>query len=259
MQLQKRFFDHFLRGDDNDWEREPPVQLNIRRAFSNDYELRKEQEWPLARTSWTKLFVGSSGLTWEEPGDGAVSFDALGEDLTLYAPPLAAETEITGPLAAKLFVTSSTTDADLFLTLRAFSPQDEEVDFLGALDPRTPLAQGWLRASHRQLDPERSRIGRPYHPHSEIEPLDPGAIYELDVEVWPTCIVLPSGYRLALTIGGKDFARPGGDSPLMRGSGLWLHNGPDDRPASVFGGTTTIHTGGQTPSHLLLPIVPRAD
>ena len=259
MQLQKRFFDHFLRGDDNGWEREPPVHLNIRRAFSNDYELRKEQEWPLARTSWTKLFVGSSGLTWEKPGDGAVSFEALGEDLTLYAPPLEAETEITGPLAAKLFVSSSTTDADLFLTLRAFSPEDQEVDFLGALDPRTPLAQGWLRASHRKLDPERSRIAQPYHPHGEIEPLDPGAIYELDVEIWPTCIVLPSDYRLALTIGGKDFARPGGDSPLMRGSGMWLHNDPDDRPASVFGGTTTIHTGGQTPSHLLLPIVPRAD
>jgi hypothetical protein len=45
----------------------------------------------------------------------------------------------------------------------------------------------------------------------------------------------------------------------MRGSGLWLHNDPDDRPANVFGGTTTIYTGGQTPSHLLLPIVPRAD
>jgi predicted acyl esterase len=259
MQLQKRFFDHFLKGEDNDWDREPPVQLNIRRAVSDDFELRKEHEWPLARTSWTKLFIDSAGLAWEEPGAGSVSFEALGEDLTLYAPPLAEETEITGPLAAKLFVSSSTTDADLFLTLRAFSPADEEVDFLGALDPHTPLAQGWLRASQRKLDPQRSRMDRPYHPHDEIEPLDPGSLYELDVEIWPTCIVLPSDYRLALTIGGKDFARPGGDSPLMRGSGLWMHNDPEDRPASVFGGTTKIHTGVRTPSHLLLPIVPGAD
>jgi uncharacterized protein len=260
MELQKRFFDHFLKGVDNGWEREPAVQLHIRRPFSGEFELRKEQEWPLARTRWTKLYLNSAALSWAEPSEaGAVSFDALGEGLTLLAAPLDAETELTGPLAAKLFVSSTTTDADLFLTLRAFSPADEEVDFLGALDPHTPLAQGWLRASHRKLHPERSRPERPYHPHDETQPLEPGATYELDVEIWPTCIVLPAGYRLALTIGGKDFARSGpGESPLMRGSGVWLHTDSDDRPASVFGGITTIHAGPDAQSHLLLPIIPPA-
>jgi predicted acyl esterase len=258
MELQKRFFDHFLKGTDNGWDKEPPVQLNIRRACSDQFERRKEHEWPLARTRWTKLYLDAAGLSWEKPIEtGAASFEALGEDLTLYAPALEAETEITGPLAATLFVSSSTTDADLFVTLRAFSPEDEEVDFLGALDPHTPLAQGWLRASHRKLDRERSRPERPYHPHDETEPIEPDSSYELDIEIWPTCIVLPAGYRLALTIGGKDFARTGaGDSPLMRGSGVWLHTDPDDRPPAVFAGTTTIHTGPRAPSHLLLPIVP---
>jgi predicted acyl esterase len=258
MDLQKRFFDHFLKEADNGWDREPPVQLNIRRPFSDSFELRNEHEWPLARTRWRKLYLDAASLSWDEPAeDGANSFEAFGEDLTLLAPPLEEETELTGALAAKLFVSSSTTDADLFVTLRAFSPQDEEVDFLGALDPHTPLAQGWLRASHRKLDPERSRPDRPYHCHDQKEPLEPGATYELDVEIWPTCIVLPPGYRLGLTIGGKDFARGGtGESPLMRGSGVWLHTDPDDRPAAVFGGTTTIHTGAHAPSHLLLPIIP---
>ena len=57
------------------------------------------------------------------------------------------ETEITGPIAAKLFVSSETTDADLFLVLRVFTPDLKEVTFHGALDPHTPIAQGWLRAS----------------------------------------------------------------------------------------------------------------
>jgi predicted acyl esterase len=192
LQLQKRFLDHFLKGADNGWDREPRVQLNIRRPFNDEYELRKEEEWPLARTRWTELYLdgGDEALKWEVPASRSrASFDALGEPLTLRAAPLEAEIEITGPLAARLFVSSSTTDADVFVTFRAFSPDGQEVDFQGALDPRTPLAQGWLRASHRKLGREASRPYRPYHPHDELQPLEPDTVYELHVEIWPTCIV----------------------------------------------------------------------
>jgi predicted acyl esterase len=235
IQLQKRFLDHFLKSVDNGWDREPRVLLNIRRAFSDEFELRREQEWPLARTRWKKLYLDGprNELDWNATsGAASASFEAMGEAITLLSLPLENETEITGPLAANLFVSSSTTDADLFLTLRALSPAGEEVDFLGALDPRTPVAQGWLRASQRKLDPDKSTSYRPYHPHDEIEPLEPGKVYELEVEIWPTCIVLPPGYRLALTIGGHDFARDGeptGDEPpVFRGSGVWLHTDPND-------------------------------
>lgn len=263
LDVQKRFLDHFLKGEDNGWDREPRVWLNIRRPFSDDFELRKENEWPLARTRWTKIYLDaeSSALNWDAPGTaGTLSFEAMGEAITLLSPPLESETEITGPLAAKLFVSSSTTDADLFVTFRAFSPDGKEVDFQGTLDPHTPLSQGWLRASQRKLDPQRSRPYKPYHSHDEVQPLEPGATDELDVEVWPTCIVLPAGFQLALTIGGRDFERPPAEDSnevwTSRGSGPWLHTDPDDRPAGVFDGTTTIHTGSRTASYLLLPVVP---
>ena len=68
-------------------------------------------------------------------------------------PPLEQEMEITGPVAAKLFVSSASTDADMFLVLRVFAPDGKEVVFQGSNDPRTPVALGWLRASHRKLDP----------------------------------------------------------------------------------------------------------
>jgi predicted acyl esterase len=265
LQLQKRFLDHFLQDADNGWDREPRVQLNIRRPFNDEYELRKEDEWPLARTSWTELYLdcGGEALKWEIPARSTrASFYALSEPLTLRAEPLEAETEITGPLAARLFVSSSTTDADVFVTLRAFSPNGREVDFQGALDPRTPLAQGWLRASHRKLDREASRPYRPYHSHDELQPLEPDTVYELQVEIWPTCVVLPADFRLALTIGGSDFARDVDQKvegpPVFRGSGLFLHTDPDDRPPGVYDGATTIHSGPDTPSSLLLPIIPPA-
>jgi predicted acyl esterase len=261
MQLQKRFFDHFLKGEQNGWDREPSVWLNLRRPFSSEVELRKEDTWPLKRTVWTELFLDAAldGLSWNAPSQEASKAFAAGkENICWMSPPLERETEITGPLSLKIHISSSTPDADLFVTMQAFSPDGTEVEFPGTVDPHTPLAQGWLRASHRKLCEKRSRAYQPYHTHDDKQPLVPNQVYELIIEIWPTCIVLPAGYRLALDIRGSDFARPASDSSgPHRGSGPWLHDDPFDRPASIFGGTTTIHTGPGYASFLLLPVVPR--
>jgi uncharacterized protein len=167
-------------------------------------------------------------------------------------------------MAATLFVSSSTSDADFFLVVRLFDPADEEVTFEGSTDPNTPVASGWLRASHRALDPERSRPWQPYHPHDRARPLEAGEVYEVKVEVVPSCIVVPPGYRLGLSVRGKDYEYAGkldeyGTSfyYATRGTGGMTHNDPDDRPADVFGGTVTLHSGPEQPSHLLLPVIPR--
>src|SRR5260221_259692 len=115
--------------------------------------------------------------------------------------------EITGPLACRLFVSSSTPDADLFLVFRVFSADMREVVFMGAIDPHTPVAQGWLRASHRKLDPKLSTEDRPYHTHDRPRPLEPGEVVQLDVELWPTSLVVPAGHRVGLTARGKDQER----------------------------------------------------
>jgi uncharacterized protein len=146
---------------------------------------------------------------------------------------------------------------DLFLTLRLFDADRNEVTFVGANDPRAPVSQGWLRVSQRKTDPKRSRPYKPYHPHDERLPVNQGEIYEVDVEIWPTSIVVPAGYHLALTIGGKDFERPDAQG-LMKGSGIFLHNDPADRPTHVFGGANTLHSGGKRASHLLMPLIPTA-
>src|SRR5262249_4537397 len=131
-------------------------------------------------------------------------YDASGEGIT-FSTVLDEEVELTGPAAAKLFVSSTTDDADVFLILRVFEPGGDEVTFQGALDPHTPIAHGWLRASHRALDPQLSAPYRPFHPHDQREALTPEEVYQLDVEIWPTCIVIPTGYTLALTVRGKDY------------------------------------------------------
>ena len=261
--LQKRFFGCFLRGDEAAWAGQPRVLLQVRRL--DGFVERAEREWPLARTRWTRLYLEATGaaLTPEPPeAEGRIEYAANGDGVTFATAPLEVETEITGPGAAKLFVSSSTTDADLFLVLRAFAPDGEEVVFQGALDPHTPIAQGWLRASHRRPDPELSTEHRPYHGHRLAEPLTPGEVYELDVELWPTSVVLPAGYRLALTVAGRDYEHPGGGIRIgsfaneLRGCGPFLHDDPRDRPEEVFGGTQTLHFGAGRGASVLLPIIP---
>ena len=260
--LQKRFFDYFLKGENNGWEREPRVRLQVRHV--DRFEERLEQEWPLARTRWTKYYFDfvSAALTTEPLSTSAnASFDALGEGITFLTAPLEAETEITGPSALKLFVSSSTADADIFAVLRVFSADLTEIVFQGAIDPHTPIGQGWLRASHRKLDPALTRPWRPYHTHDEVQSLKPGEPVELDVEIWPTSIVVPAGHRIALTIRGRDYEHACRGGTLsnfkneLRGCGPFLHNDPTDRPANIFGGTTTLHSDGTRQPYLLLPII----
>jgi uncharacterized protein len=265
--LQKKFFGHFLKGEDTGWTKQPRVLLQVRHPGER-FVPRAEREWPLARTRWTKFHLDPAGhrLT---PSAGAragrVSYAGLGEGVTFLTPPLEEATEITGPIAARLWISSETRDADLFLILRVFSPTMAEVTFQGALDPHTPVAQGWLRASHRKLDPALTKPWRPYHTHDEAQPLTPGRVYELDVEIWPTCIVVPAGHRIGLTVRGRDYEFPGGPAAglgtlgtVFTGVGPFKHDDADDRPPEVFGKTVTIHCGPKQPSHVLLPIIPAA-
>src|SRR5213075_1327676 len=94
--------------------------------------------------------------------------------VTFFTPAMTDDLEITGPIAAKLWLSSRTGDADVFLALRVFDPAGQEVAFIGSNDPRTPVGLGWLRASHRKLDPRRSLPYRPWHAHDELQPLVPG-------------------------------------------------------------------------------------
>jgi predicted acyl esterase len=179
-------------------------------------------------------------------------------------PPQPNDLEITGPSAVKLFLSSSTVDADIFAVLRVFTPDMKEVVFQGALDPHTPVGQGWLRASHRKLDAKLSKPHRPYHTHDEKQPLTPHASVEMDIEIIPTCIVVPAGYRLALTLRGKDYVYPGPAGVLsnmkypMTGCGPFTHTDTKDRPARIFDGVNTLHITPKKPSYILVPVIPQS-
>ena len=262
---QLKFFDYFLHGKKNGWSRSPKVKLQVRHPGEKFVE-RNEAEWPVARTKWTKFHLDPKTgalAAKKSSGTAAMSFKAMGDGLTFLTPPMTEPTEITGPIAAHLTISSSTRDADLFLVVRVFSPDLKEVVFQGAIDPHTPVAQGWLRASHRKLDKKLSKPWRPYHTHDEKQPLKPGEPVDLDIEIWPTSIVVPAGHRIGLTIRGKDYEYGGPSGGRLSnfkneltGCGPFLHDDPIDRPPAIFGGTTTLHFGDGAAPYVMLPVVP---
>lgn len=260
--LQKQFFGHFLKGDKNGWDERPPVLLQVRGI--NGFTQREELQWPIGRTAWTKFYLhGQDGsLRTEPPTENAqITYTPDGDGATFVSAPLERSMEITGPSACSLKVSSESVDADLFLVLRVFTPDLREVTFQGAIDPHTPIGQGWLRASHRKEDSKLSLPWRPHHTHDEKQPLNPGAPVELRVEILPTSIVVPAGYRIALTIRGRDyeFAKQTGErlghfKNELRGCGPFLHDDPRDRPPEIFGAPVTLHLeAGQ--AHVLLPVI----
>jgi uncharacterized protein len=261
--LQRRFFDFHLKGEKNGWDREPKVRLQVRHV--DHFEERFEEDWPIRRTQWTKFYLDPAGQALSpSPSnvDAVLSYRGFGDGLTFISAPLEKATEITGPLAARLRLSSSTEDADLYLVFRVFTADLREITFFGAVDPHTPIAQGWLRASHRKLDSGLSKPWRPYHTHDELQKLTPGEPVEVDVELWPTSIVVPKGCRIALSIRGKDYewqastgAKLSNFKNELKGCGPFLHNDPRDRPTSVFDGEVNLHLDTKGGSYLLLPLI----
>ncbi|NEW37713.1 CocE/NonD family hydrolase [Nocardia cyriacigeorgica] len=249
--LQQMFFDHYLKGHDNGFTAEPRVRMSLVDPDGGLHR-RTARQWPPEATAWSQLHLNADHCLSRTPADttteATVDIDSAG--VTFTTEPLESTIDLIGPLAARLHVSTTAADADLFLTLRAFRPDGSEVTVIGSTASLQPLSNGWLRLSHRELDPQRSLPWRPWHPHQHRLPVEPGRIYEIDVEIWPTGIRLPVGHRLGLTVAGGDLARPG-EHPLQ--ASLCLHTDIHDRAADTPDATTTLHFGQHRANTLLVP------
>ena len=246
---QKKFFNHFLRGEQNGWDREPSVKIVVRDPRGERLRTAEQFPLPATRTIRYHLDTRTRALASTRPIErGEIAYDALGPGVDFSSAPFAEDVEFTGFVSAHLWVTSSTADMDVFAILRAFDPDGKELIIDGAHE-KSPVSRGWLRLSHRKIDPEKSNSLRTVHAHDEIQKVVPGEAYEITLEIWPTSIVLPKGYRLVLTLMGKDFEFPGIPGRI-------LHNHPHDRDRDKFKGTNVIISGGTYDSWLEMPSVP---
>jgi predicted acyl esterase len=239
---QLRFLDKWIKGEDNGSETDAPVRLAIRHG--EEIEWRNEYEWPLARTQWRRLYLdaGEGSLSWIAPNQNtSTSYYAPQGLVTLAAATTTEELEITGPVRLHLWISSSAPGTDLFVALRQFDEHGTELAGIGPRGGPVPMSVGWLRASHRELDERRSLEWRPWHTHTNEQPLVAGEPTLVDIEIWPTCMVLAPGHQLRLEIRGNDEHM----NPLS-------HNYPGATPS----GEVTILTGPGHDSYLLLPVIP---
>lgn len=232
------------------------------------YQFRVEKEWPIARTTYTKYYLTPSGqLQTSAPSSreraSTVSYEALGSLQTLQyvqfsTTPTEREIEFTGHVVAHLNVsctrdkTRATSDkmVDLFLTLRHMTSQGTEVLYTGTVGDPVPVSKGWLRTSLRKTNPTDARHTF-WHPHrdylsTEADLLVPGAVYDVDVEIWPTNVILARGERLVFEVSSGD----------TQGAGIFEHNSARDRNAERFAGMNHLHFGEGRENWVLMPEIP---
>ncbi len=240
---QKRFLDHFLRDLDNGMDQVPKVRLEVRKSFYQQ-EVRSEESWPPASVQPALLYLCANTRSLQRQpvaSEGKVQYRPTSRNgRAVFSLRFERAVELIGSMRLKFWVsTSEGDDLDLFVVLRKLDSTGREVFFSGYNGyERDAVAKGWLRASHRELDPSRSAPLRPWHCHTHIQKVHSGDIVPLEIEIWPSATLFEAGSTLQLTIQGHDAAR----YPAFRHRKL------------VNRGSHTIFTGGPYDSCLAVPL-----
>lgn len=262
--LAFEFLSHYLLGTPM------PARAPVRVFVQGANRLVDDTQWPPRATRFTRLYLEQGALTPTPPaGESAASyfsnplaglsmtFDYYGtvaatpyiptdqrlesaQGLVWRTPVLEAPLTLIGPSVLHLVATSSAEDTDWIAKLADVAPDGSE----------TIITNGYLRASHRELDAARSREGVPYHTHVNPTPIEAGQPYAYEVEIWPTAYELAAGHRLQIRLTSVDV-------PTHAPAGIALD--PDDPAATQLNLTpllpahNTVHEGGADPSYLLIP------
>ncbi|HEY8578703.1 MAG TPA: CocE/NonD family hydrolase [Beijerinckiaceae bacterium] len=253
------FYDRFLKGLENGFERRAPVEVHVRGAD----RMERHATWPPRAAGEQALHLadGAAGhvrslndgrLTADAPsGAGCTSYDyprehwavgvvkldahgpdPLAEILTFTSEPLSAPLAIRGPCEFVAHLESTARDTDLIVRV-THVPADGGRPAV--------ITKGWLRASHRALDERRSKPRDPVLTHTEAQPLTPGAIHELRVPLMHAAYDVPAGSRIRIEIAN-------GDS--LHTDPIFSHTYTPDKV-----GRDTLHHSPERPSRLLLTVV----
>ncbi len=264
LDLQLRWYDHWLKGIDNGIDKEPPIKLYV---MGRD-EWRDENEWPLARTRFTKLYLHSGGQANSAAGDGTLSTSPPAEgspadrftydpenpvytlggqisthgdvrgakdrrsvqerkDVLVYTTePLTEDLEVTGPVDLVLYFSSSAVDTDFTGTLSDVHPEGRAIH----------VCEGIRGVTFRES------LENP-------TPIEPGRVYRLTISLWETSMVFRAGHRIRLEVSSSNFPR------YARNQNTGLALGTS---ALVEKAEQTVYHDAEHPSHLILPVIPDA-
>ncbi|MGN5734735.1 CocE/NonD family hydrolase [Arthrobacter psychrochitiniphilus] len=277
-----RFFDCWLKGINNGVMDEAPVRVQVRTGNGGHY-ISQENEWPMARTSYRRWYFDATPSSW--PGDGlrsdflrisesvpaleaTVSYDAhldIGQltavtqapiggtprwstGVSFVSDPTTEELVLAGFMKVGLWVSSTSSDMDVFVSLRILDENDQEIRYESLVPPIIPtgihpVGHGLLKVSHRKLDEARSNEYRPVHSHTQEDhqPLNGGEIVAIELGLNPSSAVIRKGCRLRIDV--QPYSPEGVTSRVYD-------------PSYHVDATNMIYTGPDHPSFVQLPIVP---
>jgi predicted acyl esterase len=263
-----RWYDHWLKGIDTGVMNEPPIKLWVGGANEWWYA----DDWPAPETKWTKYYLQSWERLREEPfipasREGIEQPDAfvqmpitqtrVVQRLRYMTDPLPEDTLMVGPSALYLYAAIDQPDTNWIIILKDVGP-DESVrtarpgeNFVPDNLPEREIVRGWLKASHRALDPKRSKPWKPWPllTREAQKPVVPGEINEYAIEILSSANMFKKGHRICLDITSTDV--PTGTAGF--------HN-VEYFPYHICSSKTVLHKvyhNEKYPSYLLLPIIPK--
>jgi putative CocE/NonD family hydrolase len=246
----RKFFDHFLKGQNNGWEKTPRVRMALmdQPTTKPSTAYRVENEWPLARTRHEPLYLDAGARRMAASpvaGESHVSYHAT-EGEAAFDFRFDEDTELTGHMSLRLWVEArGNDDLDLFVVAQKIGPDGKRVDFrtygIGWI---AEPARGYLRVSHRELDPVRSTPGQPWHTHRREQLVKPGEVVPVDIEFWPMGCRWHAGETIRVLIAGHPILHVG--NPV---TGEPLRSARNK-------GEHVIWTGGRYDSRLTIPRTP---
>ena len=262
-----KWHDHWLKGIDTGIMDEPPVKVWVMGAN----KWRHGEDWPLPETRWTKFYLNSWERLRTEPFAPSSSEGYEAPDAFLQMPPthtrkiqklrymtdpLPEDTLVIGPSALYLHAAIDREDTNWIIILKDVGPdasvmtaREGETEVPDNI-PERELTRGWLKASHRALDPERSKPWRPWHPltREAQRPVVPGEINEYAIEICSTANLFKRGHRICVDITSMDLP-----------TGVAGATNVEYIPFHICSSRTTVHQiyhNEKYPSYLLLPIIP---
>ena len=278
----RRFFDHYLKGMDNGWEKTPKVRLSVLNPGGRDIVGRAEDEFPLARTVYRKLYLSAADSTLQASLPQQEITDiyqsAAKDNKVTYRYRMDKPTEITGYMKLHLWVSAPDhDDMDLAVRVEKLSKDGQPLpDRAG----NRIVATGQLRVSLRQLDTLRTTEAEPYYTFTGEQKLKPGEIVPVEIEIWPMGLFFEKGEILQLTVGAyqpEKAAIPFGSAKItvpeegftyMPGQPVKMMTLGGDAtecadpseivtsPATHNVGRHWIYTGGRYDSYLYIPEIP---
>ncbi len=250
--MTKEFMDCFLKDDTTSGFLETsPVRLEVSSKLDEIHEVRYENEWPIARTQYTKLYLS------EQPN--ILSIEKLGKNLEVVYPAkkgkalfsfkFSEDTELSGYMKLRVWVEARACkegdpqpdDMAMFIAVNKLDRDGNSVRFNGSVGINGDMVtRGWCKVSRRELDPDESTEWHPVQKGTSEQKLKAGEIVPVDIELYPSSTFFAAGETLQLIIAADEIV----PSPPYRKSADCNH------------GKHVLHFGGRYDSYLLIPKIP---